>query len=39
MGFDFEGTYSNIIDNKFIEYTLGDDRHVSIEFTKKSKMV
>jgi uncharacterized protein YndB with AHSA1/START domain len=32
MGFDFEGTYSNIIENKLIEYILGDDRHVSIEF-------
>lgn len=32
MGFDFEGTYSNIIDNELIEYTLGDDRHVSVEF-------
>ncbi|RJG11003.1 ATPase [Pseudomonas cavernicola] len=32
MGFDFEGAYSNIIDNKLIEYTLGDDRHVSIDF-------
>ncbi len=32
MGFDFEGTYSNIIENKLIEYILNDGRHVSIEF-------
>lgn len=32
MGFDFEGTYSKIIDKKLIEYTLGDDRRVSVEF-------
>lgn len=32
MGFDFEGAYSNIIDNKLIEYILGDDRQVSVEF-------
>jgi uncharacterized protein YndB with AHSA1/START domain len=32
MGFDFEGTYTKVIENEFIEYILGDDRSVSIEF-------
>lgn len=32
MGFDFEGTYLNIIENKLIEYSLEDGRSVSIEF-------
>ncbi len=32
MGFDFEGTYSRVIKNKLIEYTLEDSRSVSIEF-------
>lgn len=32
MGFDFEGTYTNIKENSLIEYTLWDDRTVRIEF-------
>lgn len=31
-GFDFEGTYLNIIEYKLIEYSLADGRSVSIEF-------
>jgi uncharacterized protein YndB with AHSA1/START domain len=32
MGFDFGGTYNKIILHKLIEYTLGDDRKVKVEF-------
>jgi uncharacterized protein YndB with AHSA1/START domain len=33
MSFDFGGTYTNIEENKLIEYVLGDGRKVSISFT------
>jgi uncharacterized protein YndB with AHSA1/START domain len=33
MGFDFEGIYKRVIDQKLIEYFLADDRNVNIEFT------
>jgi len=33
MGFDFEGVYSNVIENKRIEYDMADGRQVKIEFT------
>ena len=32
MGFDFDGTYTRIVEQKLIEYALEDDRNVSIEF-------
>lgn len=32
-GFDFEGTYTRIVPQKLIEYTLGDGRDVKVEFT------
>ena len=32
MGFDFEGTYSKVVQLKLIEYVLGDNRAVSISF-------
>lgn len=32
MGFDFEGTYTNVSPHKLIEYVLGDGRAVSIHF-------
>jgi len=32
MGFDFEGTYTNVIDKKLIEYSMDDGRTVSITF-------
>ena len=32
VGFDFCGTYTKVIPEKRIEYILGDDRKVSIEF-------
>lgn len=31
-GFDFEGTYTDIDDKKFIAYTMGDGRTVEITF-------
>ena len=33
MGFDFEGVYTNIQDNKLIEYTMGDGRKVKVTFS------
>lgn len=35
MGFDFWGIYDVIEPNQLIEYTLGDNRKVSIQFNKK----
>jgi uncharacterized protein YndB with AHSA1/START domain len=32
IGFDFEGTYTNVEHGKLIEYVLGDGRTVSIAF-------
>jgi len=34
MGFDFTGVYTKISKHKLIEYTLDDDRKVSINFSK-----
>lgn len=34
VGFDFEGTYTKFVPRKLIEYRLGDDREVKIEFTE-----
>ena len=33
MGFDFGGIYDVIRNNEFIEYTMGDDRKVQVEFS------
>jgi uncharacterized protein YndB with AHSA1/START domain len=33
MGFDFGGTYSKVIENKLIEYSIGDGRSVIVEFS------
>ena len=33
MGFDFGGVYDAVRENEYIEYTLGDDRKVKINFT------
>jgi len=33
FGFDFGGTYDNVIPNKLIAYTLGDGRKVKIDFS------
>lgn len=32
MGFDFEGTYTNVVHRKLIEYSLEDGRTVSVAF-------
>lgn len=32
MGFDFEGTYSKIIEKNLIEYYMADGREVSVQF-------
>jgi uncharacterized protein YndB with AHSA1/START domain len=32
-GFDFEGTYTRIVPQEFIEYRLGDGRNVKVQFT------
>jgi uncharacterized protein YndB with AHSA1/START domain len=34
FGFDFSGTYTQVISNSLIAYTLDDDRKVSITFTE-----
>lgn len=33
MGFDFAGYYTNVQEHKLIEYTMGDDRKVSVLFS------
>jgi uncharacterized protein YndB with AHSA1/START domain len=33
MGFDFAGTYTKVIENQLIEYKLGDERSVKVEFS------
>ena len=35
MGFDFGGVYDNVRENELIEYTMGDDRRVIINFMGK----
>jgi uncharacterized protein YndB with AHSA1/START domain len=37
VGFDFDGIYDAIVPNKYIEYTLGDDRKVRITFSGNEK--
>jgi uncharacterized protein YndB with AHSA1/START domain len=33
MGFDFDGTFSKVIENQLIEYSMADGRSVVIEFS------
>lgn len=35
FSFDFGGIYDNVIEHKLIEYTMGDNRKVSVAFTSK----
>lgn len=35
VSFDFEGTYTDIIENKLIAYTMGDGRKVNITFSEQ----
>ena len=37
-GFDFEGTYTRIVPQKLIEYSLGEGRHVKVQFTEVAKV-
>lgn len=39
MGFDFEGTYTNIKLNEAIEYTIADGINVKIDFVKQGEGV
>jgi len=32
--FDFTGTYDRVVENKLIEYTMSDGRHVKVDFEK-----
>lgn len=34
FGFDFEGVYNVVVENEYLEYTLGDGRKVKIAFTE-----
>lgn len=36
-GFDFEGVYDNVIENRQIDYTIGDGRKVKITFAANGK--
>ena len=36
MGFDFEGEFTAVIPNRRIEYSLGDERKVSIDFVSEA---
>jgi uncharacterized protein YndB with AHSA1/START domain len=38
FGFDFAGTYTNVIPNRLIEYSFGD-RAATVEFTEKPEGV
>jgi uncharacterized protein YndB with AHSA1/START domain len=35
FSFEFGGTYTNVIDNSLMEYTLGDERKVKVVFTSE----
>src|ERR1043165_194880 len=37
MGFDFGGVYDDVKANELIEYTLGDGRKVTVQFTSDGK--
>ena len=39
MGFDFEGIYTNVIENQLIEYVLADNRKIIIEFKEYENCV
>lgn len=39
VGFDFEGTYTNVIDQELIEYTMSDGRNVSVKFVPENGQV
>ena len=37
--FDFEGTYTDIVEYERIEYSLGDDRHISVTFEEEGDKI
>jgi len=39
VGFDFEGTYTNVIDQELIEYSMSDGRKVSVKFVPENGQV
>ncbi|MES2455859.1 MAG: SRPBCC family protein [Bacteroidota bacterium] len=39
MSFDFEGEYTNVVDQQLIEYALGDGRTVKVEFIEEGVAV
>ena len=39
MGFDFGGTYDEVRDNEYIEYTMGDGRKVKITFKEQENEI
>lgn len=41
-GFDFSGTYNEVVPNEFLSYTIGDGREVEVSFdddTKRTRIV
>ena len=36
QGFDFGGTYTRVVPQKTIEYKMGDDREVQVEFIERA---
>ena len=39
MSFDFEGTYTDIVEHERIEYSLADDRHISVTFEEEGDKI
>lgn len=39
VSFDFEGTYTDVVENDRIEYSLADDRHVSVTFEEEENQI
>src|SRR5512139_2347425 len=39
MGFDFAGTFTRVIPMELIEYSLGDERSVAVEFVASDRAV
>lgn len=37
VGFDFEGTYTKVIPNELIEYSMSDGRKVSVQFVSENE--
>ena len=39
VSFDFEGTYTDIVEHERIEYSLADDRHISVTFEEEGDTI